>query len=97
MIKTINMKKLRPLTDRVIVEPFESEKQTKGGLYIPDTAQGQEPLIHATVISVGKSVENIKEKEVVAYPNGAGIPVNVDELKYHILREQDLIMVIENE
>jgi chaperonin GroES len=94
--------KIRPLHDRVIVNRIDSETKTKGGLYIPDTAK--EKPIEGTVLAVGngKILEDgsvraleLKEGDHVLFGKYSGTEVKLDGEEHLILREDDILGVIE--
>ncbi len=94
--------KLRPLNDRVIVKRAESEKTTKGGIIIPDTAK--EKPIEAEVIAVGKGkiLDNgerlaidIKVGDKVLFSKYSGTEVKIEGEEHLILREDDILAVVE--
>ena len=95
--------KIRPLQDRVIVRRVKEEEKTKGGLYIPDTAK--EKPVEATVIAVGngKVLEDgtvrkldIKAGDRVLFGKYSGTEVKLDGEEHLILREDDILGVIES-
>ena len=87
---------IKPLADRVVVEPKEAETKTASGLYIPDTAK--EKTQQGTVIAVGpgtKDVEmEVKVGDVVLYGKYAGTEVTYDEKKYLIMKQSDILAII---
>ena len=94
--------KIRPLQDRVIVKRVKEEEKTKGGIIIPDTAK--EKPIEAKVVAVGngKVLEDgsvrkldIKKGDRVLFGKYAGTEVKLDGEEHLILREDDLLGVIE--
>ncbi len=94
--------KIRPLNDRVLVKRLEEEEKTKGGIIIPDTAK--EKPIQGEVIAVGKGkiMENgdvkpldVKEGDRVLFGKYAGTEVKIDGEEYLIMREDDILGVIE--
>jgi chaperonin GroES len=94
--------KIRPLQDRVIVRRVKEEERTKGGLYIPDTAK--EKPIEATVVAVGngKVLEDgtvrkldIKAGDRILFGKYSGTEVKIDGEEHLILREDDILGVIE--
>jgi chaperonin GroES len=94
--------KIRPLQDRVIVKRVKEEEKTKGGIIIPDSAK--EKPIEGEVLAVGngKILENgnvrkldIKEGDRVLFGKYAGTEVKVDGEDHLILREDDILAVIE--
>ena len=94
--------KLRPLNDRVIVKRVESETKTKGGIIIPDAAK--EKPIEAEVIAVGmgKMMDNgerqkmqVVEGDKILFSKYSGTEVKIDGAEHLILREDDILAVIE--
>ncbi len=94
--------KIRPLQDRVIVKRVKEEEKTKGGLFIPDTAK--EKPVEALVVAVGngKVLEDgsirkldIKEGDRVLFGKYSGTEVKLDGDDVLILREDDILGVIE--
>jgi chaperonin GroES len=93
--------KIKPLGDRVLVEPTESAEQVKGGIVIPDSAK--EKPQEATVIAVGtgkldddgKVIPfNVKKGDLVLMPKYGGTEVKIDDKTYQIIREDDILGVI---
>ena len=94
--------KLRPLSDRVIVRQSDAEEKTASGIVLPDTAK--EKPTTGKVIAVGpgklddkgKRLEiGLKTGDVVYYGKYSGTDVEVDGTKYVILRETDVLGVLE--
>lgn len=95
-------KKIRPLSDRVVVEPREMETKTTGGIVIPDTADKDKP-IQGTVIAVGtgKYVDGklnplqVKVGDKVLFGKYSGTNVKLDDSEYLVMREEDIMGVLE--
>jgi len=94
--------KLRPLQDRVIVKQTEAEEKTKSGIYLPDAAK--EKPTRGKVVSVGPGRLDDKGKpmeipvrvgDTVYYGKYSGTEVEVDGQKFVILRETDLLGVLD--
>ena len=94
--------KIRPLQDRVIVERLAEEEKTKGGIIIPDTAK--EKPMEGKVIAVGKGRVaedgkliklDVKAGDKVLFSKYAGTDVKIDCKEYLIMREDDILGVIE--
>lgn len=94
---------IRPLYDRIIVKRVEQQKQTASGIVIPDTA-GEKPE-QGEVIAVGSgrllqdgSVRplQVKPGEKVLFGKYTGQTVKLDEQEYLVLREEDVLGVIES-
>ena len=93
--------KIRPLGDRVLVEPIEEKEQTVGGIIIPDAAK--EKPMQGKVIAVGKKTDkdgkevkfDVKAGDTVLLPKYGGTEVKIDDKKLQLVREEDLLGVIE--
>ena len=93
--------KIRPLGDRVLVEPIEEKEQTVGGIIIPDAAK--EKPMQGKVIAVGKKTDkdgkeiafDVKVGDTVLLPKYGGTDVKLGEQKLQLVREEDLLGVIE--
>ncbi|WP_022670629.1 co-chaperone GroES [Hippea alviniae] len=83
---------LKPLMDRLIVEPEELEQKTESGIIIPDTAK--EKPQQGKVIAVGDDVESIKEGDRVVFEKYAGNEIKLDDKKYVILKEDEVLAKI---
>jgi len=95
--------KLRPLQDRIIVERIEEETKTAGGIIIPDTVSKEKPQ-EGKVIAVGKGKTtedgkvlpvDVKVGDRVLFGKYTGSDVKVDGNEYLIMREDDILGVIE--
>ncbi|MCM0755957.1 co-chaperone GroES [Desulfovibrio aminophilus] len=88
---------LKPLHDRVLVQRLEGEEKTKGGIIIPDTAK--EKPMQAKVVAVGpgkgKAKMTVKKGDMVLIGKYAGNEFKVDGKELVILREEDILAVIE--
>ncbi|HOH99780.1 MAG TPA: co-chaperone GroES [Bacteroidales bacterium] len=87
---------LKPLADRVVVEPAQAEEKTSGGIIIPDTAK--EKPQRGTVVAAGPGKKDepmtVKEGDKVLYGKYAGTEITVDGNDYLILRESDILAII---
>jgi chaperonin GroES len=92
---------IRPLGDRVLVEPIEEKEQTVGGIIIPDSAK--EKPMQGKVIAVGKKLDkdgkeiafDVKKGDTVLLPKYGGTEVKINDKKLQLVREEDLLGVIE--
>ena len=92
---------IRPLGDRVLVEPIEEKEQTVGGIIIPDSAK--EKPMQGKVIAVGKKLDedgkeikfDVKKGDTVLLPKYGGTEVKLGDKKLQLVREEDLLGVIE--
>ena len=87
---------IKPLADRVLVEPKEAETKTAAGLYIPDTAK--EKPQQGTILAVGSGKKDepmeVKEGDVVLYGKYAGSEITVDGKNYLIMKQSDILAVL---
>ena len=95
------MAKIRPLGDRVLVEPIEVKEQNKGGIIIPDAAK--EKPMEGKVVAIGKKRDedgkeipfDVKVNDKVLLPKYGGTEVKLGDKKLQLVREEDLLGVIE--
>ena len=94
--------KLKPLQDRVIVKQTEAEEKTKSGIVLPDSAKEKPTKGKVIAVGPGKLDDNGKPMEVgvrvgdsVYYGKYAGTDIEVEGQKYVILRENDILGVLE--
>lgn len=94
--------KIRPLQDRVIVKRIEEVEKSKGGIIIPDTAK--EKPQEGKVVAVGKGKVNddgkitpldVKVDDRILFGKYSGTEINVDGEEHLIMREEDILGVIE--
>jgi chaperonin GroES len=94
--------KIRPLQDRVIVKRVEEEEKTKGGIIIPDSAK--EKPIEGKVVAVGNGKLgedgkvhplDVKAGDRILFSKYAGTEVKIDGEEHLILREDDILGVLE--
>ncbi len=92
---------LRPLADRVVVEPSEGEEQTPTGIFLPETAK--EKPQQGTILAVGPGrrddngkliAMDVKANDKVLYAKYAGTEIKVDGKKLLILKESDILAVV---
>jgi chaperonin GroES len=89
--------KIRPLADRVVIEAQPAETKTAGGIIIPDTAQEKPQKGKVMAIGTGTKDEEMKLKvgDVVLYGKYAGTEITLDKDKYLIMRQSDVLAVLE--
>jgi chaperonin GroES len=93
---------LRPLQDRIIVKRLEEENKTSGGIYIPDTAKEKPQKGEIIAVGKGKVTEDgkllpidVKVGDKVLFGKYAGTEIKIDGTDYLIMREDDILGVIE--
>ena len=94
--------KLKPLQDRVIVKQSEAEEKTKSGILLPDSAKEKPTKGKVIAVGPGRLDDNGKPMEIglrvgetVYYGKYSGTDVEVDGTKYVILRESDVLGILE--
>ena len=87
---------VKPLADRVLVEPAAAEQKTAGGIIIPDTAKEKPQKGIIVAVGNGKKDEpmTVKVGDLVLYGKYAGTEINVEGKDYLIMRESDILAVI---
>ncbi|MDD7552662.1 MAG: co-chaperone GroES [Candidatus Cryptobacteroides sp.] len=87
---------IKPLADRVLIEPKEAETKTAAGIYIPDTAK--EKPQQGTVIAAGPGKKDepmeVKVGDQVIYGKYAGTEVSFEDKKYLIVKQSDILAVL---
>jgi chaperonin GroES len=90
--------KIRPLDDRVVVEPVEAEERTAGGIVLPDTAKEKPQRGHVVAIGPGKLLDtgsraplSVSIGDEVIYGKYSGSDIEVDGHDVKILREGDIL------
>ncbi|CAG0916116.1 unnamed protein product [Notodromas monacha] len=92
------LKKFLPLFDRVVIEKAVAAVTTKGGILIPEKAQGK--IIHGTVVAVGPGQRSdtgdfvqpvVKVGDEVLLPEYGGTKINLEDKEYFIYRDSDLL------
>lgn len=94
--------KLVPLEDRVIVEPMTEEEKTKGGVYLPETADKEKPEQGKVIaVGAGKMLDNgkrapieVKVGDKVVFTKYGPDEVKMDDKKYLIVRQSDILAII---
>jgi len=93
---------LRPLDDRVVIKPSEAQEKTAGGIFLPDTAK-EKPMIGKILwVGPGKMQDDgkrapmsVKKGDEVIYGKYTGNEIEIDNQKYVIVRESDLLGIAE--
>lgn len=94
--------KFRPLHDRILVERVESEEVTKGGIILPDTAKEKPQQGKVIAVGSGKRAEDgklipleLKEGDMILFGKYSGSEVKVEGVEYLIMKEDDVLGLIE--
>ena len=87
---------IKPLADRVLVEPLEAETKTASGIIIPDTAK--EKPQKGNVVAVGSGTKDnpitVKVGQIVLYGKYSGTELKLDGNDYLIMRESDILAIV---
>lgn len=93
--------KIRPLFDRVVLSPLENESETKSGILLPMAAQEKSQLGLVVAVGSGENIDGknvgmqVKEGDKVLYGKYTGTEITVDENKYVVVRQTDILAVID--
>ena len=88
--------KIKPLADRVLIEPQEAEEKTASGIIIPDTAKEKPQKGNVKAIGPGTKDEKMEVKvgDVVLYGKYSGTDLNIDGNDYLIMKQSDILAII---
>jgi chaperonin GroES len=102
MLKEATVTKLKPLGDRVVIEPSDREERTASGIILPETAK--EKPQEGTIVAVGPGRRDddgkvipmdVKEDDVVLFAKYAGTEIKIGDKKLLILKETDILAIVE--
>jgi chaperonin GroES len=93
--------KIRPLDDRVVIQPNEAEEKTAGGIVLPDTAK-EKPMVGKVVacgdgklLDSGKrGTMSVKKGDSVIFGKYSGSDIEVDGIEYKIMRETEILGIV---
>ena len=95
--------KVKPLHDRILVQRIEEEERTKSGIIIPDTAKEKPIMGKVIAVGDGRMLENgqkvplsVKEGDRVLFGKYAGTEVKIEGEEYLLMREDDVLAIIED-
>ena len=93
---------IRPLGDRIVVKPTPTEEKTKSGIVLPDTAKEKPQEGEVIAVGSGRLLENgqrvaidLKVGDKILFSKYAGTEIKLDDVEYLIMRESDILGVIE--
>jgi len=94
--------KLRPLDDRIVIKQSEAEEMTSGGIILPDSAKEKPQIGKVIAVGPGPLLEDgkrakmsVKKNDKVLYAKYMGSDVEIDNDKYVIIKENDVLGIIE--
>jgi chaperonin GroES len=92
---------IRPLGDRVLVKPIDEPETKKGGIIIPDTAKEKPQQGEVVAVGKGRVLDSgervaleVKKGDKVLFRKYSGTEINIEEVKYLILGESDILAMI---
>ncbi len=87
---------IKPLADRILVEPAPAEDKTKSGIIIPDTAKEKPQKGKVVAVGPGKKDEptTLTVGDTVLYGKYSGTEINIEGIDYLIMRESDILAII---
>jgi chaperonin GroES len=92
---------IKPLSDRVVVEPAPADEVSKGGIILPDTAQEKPQFGNVVAIGPGKASDTgntiamtVKKGDRILYGKYSGTEIMVDGTEYLIMRESDILAIM---
>ena len=87
---------IKPLADRVVIEPLPAETKTASGLYIPDSAQEKQQKGKVVAVGTGKKDHEmtVKTGDTVIYGKYGGTELRIDGADYMIMREDDILAIV---
>lgn len=95
--------KIRPLNDRILVLRIEEEEKTSGGIIIPDTAKEKPQEGRVVAVGPGKTGDDgkripleVKKDDRVLFGKYAGTDIKIDGVEHLIMREDDILGIVEN-
>lgn len=87
---------IKPLADRVLIEPAQAEEKTASGIFIPDTAKEKPQRGKVVAVGPGKKDEptTVSVGDLVLYGKYSGTEINLDGTDYLIMREADILAIV---
>lgn len=94
--------KIKPLSDRIVLEVIEDAEQTSGGIFIPDSAKEKSQRGKVIAVGPGKTLDSgelekmeVKEGDIVLFAKYSGTDVKVDDKTVKILSVKDVLAIVE--
>ncbi len=93
--------KIKPLFDRVVLEPLENESETKSGILLPMASQEKSQIGIVVAVGNGQNAEGkeigmqVREGDKVLFGKYSGTEITVDEKKYVVVRQPDILAIID--
>ena len=94
--------KIKPLTDKILVQRIKAEEKTAGGIVLPDKAKEKPKRGKVVAVGQGKTLDDgrlqkpeLRKGQEVLFTSYAGTEVKIDSVEYLIMKESDILAVIE--
>ena len=90
--------KIKPLGNRVVVEPLSKEEKTKSGIFLPDTVDKEKPEQGKIIaVGAGKKIQEsgVKKGDTGLFGKYGGEDIKVDNKEYKILKEEEIFAILE--
>jgi len=101
-VKEVKEMKIRPLDDRIVVEPLEAEEKTAGGIVLPDTAKEKPQKGKIIAVGQGRLLDDgaraplsVKKGDMVLYAKYGGTEIQVEGKDLLIMKESDVLAKVE--
>jgi co-chaperonin GroES (HSP10) len=85
---------MRAVNNYVVIEKIKEEPKKQNGLLITDTHTDDIRYLKGKILSVGNLTEGIKENDIIYYDRHAGHGIEYNEKLYHVVRQQDIVLVV---
>lgn len=95
--------KIKPLFDRIVIKQFEAKEKTENGLFLPSLSQEKPQMGSVVFVGQGGKLDGndivfyVKEGDIVFYSKFAGMEYNFGNEKYTIIRQSDILAILEEE
>ena len=93
--------KIKPLFDRVVLLPLENESESKGGILLPMASQEKSQFAKVVAVGSGENFDGknvgmqVKDGDKVLYGKFSGTEITIDEVKYVVIRQTDILAVLD--
>ncbi len=101
MAATAALKKIKPLSDRVLVKPLDKEQEKKGGIIIPDTAKEKPQEGKVVAVGPGKRDDqgklipmDVKAGDKILYGKYSGTEIKIEDEEYLIMHQEDILGIL---
>lgn len=95
--------KIKPLFDRIVIKQFEAKEKTENGLFLPSLSQEKPQMGKVVFVGQGGKLDGndivfyVKEGDIIFYSKFAGMEYSFENEKYTIIRQSDILAILEEE